>query len=54
MYLSHGFGTVGILHGVYCITRLDTNAHQYSDNTRHILLEHLSNGPESLGSKIVD
>ena len=32
MYLSHEFKTVGILHGVYCIARLHTNAHQYSDN----------------------
>lgn len=32
MYLSHEFGTAGILHGVYCIARLHTNAHQYSDN----------------------
>ena len=27
MYLSHEFGTVGILHGgVYCVARLHTNA----------------------------
>ena len=44
MYLSHEFGTVGILDGVYCIARLHTNAHQYSDNIRHIQLEHLANG----------
>ena len=32
MYLSHGFGTVGILHGVYCIARVDTDT-----NTQTIL-----------------
>ena len=36
MYVSHEFRTVEILHGVYCIARLDTHADHYSDNTSHI------------------